>query len=39
VDYVPQEGTLVFEHNETEKVIEIEILEKEVEDRDDVFMV
>lgn len=30
---------MVFEHNETEKLIEIEIIEKEGEDRDDVFVV
>jgi hypothetical protein len=45
VDYVHKEGTLNFEHNVVEQVIEIQILQKEVEegaddetvDRDEVF--
>lgn len=39
IDYKSKEGTLEFLHNETEKVIEIEIIEKELEDRDDAFAV
>jgi len=38
-DYIAKEGEIIFEHNETEKIIEIEIIDKQVEERDDVFCV